>query len=317
MATPRPGADPQQEVLRLYRLMRLAFWSGVPVSVLFVVIGAVSGSSAIIVMMLQGVVDVCVQLFELYAIRQVIRHDVESFPYGAGKLENFGAFLWAVLTIPAAVYVLLTAALRLWHPGEVAYDLSIIAVVVSSARLTTLWVLTSRLRRRLANPSPVLVSFRADTVIDSLSNYGVLLSFGLALLLLWIELPALGDRVDPAVALMIGAYQLVVGVTILRGNFRSLMDLPLPVIDQLTVMRVLAEHHREFERIGMVSTRSLGNERHVEVELAFAGDTPVRRVDETARRVARSLGERIDELRFRLAPVTRIEHDPLDDVEED
>jgi cation diffusion facilitator family transporter len=306
-----------EEVVSLYRIMRVALWTEIPVSVLLIVVGTLSGSSAVLVMTLQAVVDICVQLFELYAIRQTIRRDVEAFPYGAGKLENFGAFLWAVLTIPAAVFVLVTSGLKLWQPDAVAYGLSTLAIAVSATRLVLLWVFTARLRRRLKTPSPVLVSFLADTKIDTLSSLGVLLSFAIAVGLLAAGLPALGDRVDPGVALLIGAYQLAVGVTILRGNFRSLMDLPLSVVDQLTVMRVLADHHRDFEHIGMVSTRSHGNEKYVEVELAFADDTPVPEIARLSQRIEASLGHWIDELRFRLAPVTRIEHDPLDAVGDD
>lgn len=298
-AAARAGDDTRA----LYRVMRWGFWSNLPVTGLLVYVSLTASSSAVLIMMLQAVVDVIVQLFELYALRQVIARDAEEFPYGAGKLENFAAFVWSVLTVPAAVYVLYGAGLDLARPSGVVLDLTLVGVAVSATRLTVLWAALRRLMRRVSRPSPVLASYKADTVIDACSNYGVMLALVAGGVLVEVGLPGLGDRADPAIAALIGVYQLVVGASILWANFRSLMDLPLPVVDQLGLMRVLAARHREFGDIGVVYTRQSGAERQVEVELSFAGDVSLVQAGTVAARLRDDLvalwGEGV---RFRLAP---------------
>jgi divalent metal cation (Fe/Co/Zn/Cd) transporter len=286
--------------------MRWGFWSNIPVAGLLLVVGASAGSSAIVVMMLQNVVDVIVQLFELYAIRQVIARDAEAFPYGAGKLENFAAFLWAVLTIPAALYVLAIAADDLWTPDSVQYGVTILAILVSAARLTVLYVALRKVRSRMGASSPVLTAYQADTKIDMLSNWGVVLSLGAAFGLVAAGAESAGYRVDPAVAIVVAVYSLVLGGRILLGNFRALMDLPLPVVEQLTVMRALAERHAAFEHIGAVETRVSGDERLVDVELQFAPGTTIADVEEVARGLREDLGPRLGDLEVRVAPRTNV-----------
>jgi divalent metal cation (Fe/Co/Zn/Cd) transporter len=284
--------------------MRWGFYSNLPVAALLIFVGATAGSSAIVVMMLQNVVDVIVQLFELYAIRQVIARDAEAFPYGAGKLENFAAFLWAVLTIPAAVYVLVTAAGELVAPDTVQYGVTIVAILVSATRLTILYVALQRVQRRMGASSPVLVAYQADTLVDMLSNWGVVLSLAAALALVSAGAAGVGDRVDPAVALVVAVYQLTLGGRIMLGNYRALMDLPLPVVEQLTVMRALAERHAAFEHIGAVETRVSGDDRIVDVELQFAPGTTIGHVEDVARSLRCDLGRRLGDLELRVAPRT-------------
>jgi divalent metal cation (Fe/Co/Zn/Cd) transporter len=301
-----PGPSPGDDVRALYRVMRWGFWSNLPVVALLIGVGATASSSAILVMMLQNVVDVIVQLFELYAIRQVIARDAEAFPYGAGKLENFAAFLWAVLTIPAAIYVLATAAGDLVTPDAVEYGVTILAILVSATRLTVLFVALRRVRERMGASSPVLEAYQADTLIDMLSNWGVVLSLAAGLALVSAGVASVGDRLDPAVAIMVAVYQLGLGGRIMLGNFRALMDLPLPVVEQLTVMRALAERHAAFEHIGAVETRVSGDDRIVDVELQFAPGTSIAHVEGVARGLRADLGPRLGGLEVRVAPRTQV-----------
>ena len=309
-AMPAPAAavapSAGDDVRALYRVMLWGFWSGLPVAALLIVIGVTARSSAVTVMMLQNVVDVIVQLFELYAIRQVIARDAEAFPYGAGKLENFAAFLWAVLTIPAAVYVLVTAFGDLIAPDHIQFGLTIVAIAVSATRLTILYVALKRVRRRMGASSPVLAAYVADTMIDMLSNWGVIVSLVAAFALVAASMGAVGDRIDPAVASVIALYQLSLGAGILLGNFRALMDLPLPVVEQLTVMRALAERHAEFEHIGAIETRVSGDDRMVDVELQFLPGTALEYVEDVAAELRDDLSRRLEGLELRVAPRLRL-----------
>lgn len=55
-----------------------------------------------------------------------------------------------------------------------------------------------------------------------------------------LDLPAVGERAAPAVALVIACQMVWIGVSLVRHDLRSLMDLPLSDNEQLRVMRAAA-----------------------------------------------------------------------------
>lgn len=74
---------------RLFSIMLWGYLTGIPGIVMFVVTALLSGSAAIGVYALQYPIDLAVQTFALYAIRQSIGRNIFRYPYGLGKLENF------------------------------------------------------------------------------------------------------------------------------------------------------------------------------------------------------------------------------------
>jgi len=288
---------------RLHRLMLWGYFSLFPFAVMFIVMAALANSSAVVVYTVQSAISITVQTFSIYAIRQVMSGDQFRFPYGAGKLEDFSAFLCGVLYVPTGLYMAFDAASRLVHPQHVGYVLSLIPIGLSAMRMVVLYVLVRRLARRVKAPSPLLRAYLLDYRVGLLSDVGVIGAFAVGWLLVRQGLVSMGDRVDPLIGLTISLYMVWVGVFLVRRNFSALMDLPLPEDEQLRVMKVLARHYADYETIGMLYTRASGKRRFVEIELVFPGERTIDEIAALSTAMEEGLAAEMPGLTFRIIPV--------------
>ena len=291
------------ETITLYKLLKWGLAVEVPIVIMMVTSAVVTGSAALVAMAAQSGVALVINGFAVYAMSQVMRENAYNFPYGAGKLENFSAFLCGVLYVPSGLYVLFDSIERLIHAPEVGYLLGLIPVSITFLSGAVLFVFASRLRHRTNNPSPLLISYRADYLIGMLTDGGIIIAFALATVLIDLGEPAIGDRIDPAVALVIALYMLWIGVSLVRHNFRALMDLPLSEEEQLTITRVIGHHYADYDLVGTLYTRSSGTRRFVEVELGFDGEKSVEHVHVLSRHMEKALAEELPGLHFRIVPV--------------
>jgi cation diffusion facilitator family transporter len=291
------------ESARLYKLLRWGLIVEIPVVAITSVSAVLASSAALVALAAQSGIALVINAFAVYAMRQVLRHNVYSHPYGAGKLENFSAFLCGVLYIPSGLYVLFDSVERLIHAPEVGYITGLIPVAITFSTGAVFFTLSRRLMRRTADPSPLLIAYKADYFIGMMTDGGVLIAFVVGTLLAGSSLLAVGDRIDPAVAFVMACYMVWVGVDLVRHNFRALMDLPLPEEHQLSITRVLADHYADYDSVGTLYTRTSGNRRFVEVELGFDGERSVEHVHLLSRHMERDLAEQVPGLRFRIVPV--------------
>ena len=291
------------ESRRLYRLLKIGLVIEVPLVVLTVTSAIIAGSAALIALAAQSGIALVINAFAVYAIRQVLRENVYTHPYGAGKLENFSAFLCGVLYVPSGLFVLYDSIERLIDAPEVGYITGLIPVVCTFATGAILFTMAKRLTNRTADPSPLLVAYKADYFIGMCTDGGVLVAFVLgSLLVSWGE-PAIGDRIDPIIALVMAVYMLYIGQELVRHNFRALMDLPLDEKEQLAITKVLAHHYADYDEVGIVFTRQSGNRRYVEIELGFEGEKTVEHVHRLSRHMEEDLSAELPGLFFHIVPV--------------
>jgi ferrous-iron efflux pump FieF len=288
---------------RLYRLMLWGYFSLFPFTVMFIVMAAIANSSAVVVYTVQSAISITVQTFSIYAIRQVMGGNQFRFPYGAGKLEDFSAFLCGVLYVPSGLYMAYDASMRLVHPQHVGYVLSLIPICLSAIRMVILYLLVRRLARRTRAPSPLLRAYLLDYRVGVLSDIGVISAFAVGWLLVHQGLVTMGDRVDPLIGLTISLYMVWVGASLVRRNFRALMDLPLPESEQMRVMKVLARHYADYDTIGTLYTRASGKLRFVEIELVFPGERTLDEIDALSTAMEEALAAEMPGLTFRIIPV--------------
>lgn len=292
-----------EELAQLYRMVQVGFWTLWPMLALFFIIGILTDSSTILAILIQFAASIAVSLFALITLRAALNQNVFNFPYGAGKLENFSAFLQGALLIPSAAYLIYSSTLRLITPGNVSYDLGQIAVVISLLRGAYLWWWVSSLMRRFPTPSPLLHSYHVDYKWAAISDVGIILAFLLASLLLRWGYPGLGLRVDPLLAIVIAGLLLKNSIVLVVRNFQSLVDLPLPEADQLKILQVLVRHHESYENIGTIFSRSSGKTRFIELELAFPGDLSLEALETLRRTMEEDLSHSFQDLSFRIIPL--------------
>jgi len=270
---------------------------------MFIVMGALANSSAVVVYTAQSVISITVQTFSIYSIRQVLRENAFRYPYGAGKLEDFSAFLCGVLYVPSGLYMAGDAVTRVVHPQQVGYVLSMIPIALSATRMVAMYAGVVRLSHRTKVPSPLLRAYLLDYRVGVLSDVGVLSAFAVGWLLVHQGHVAAGDRVDPLIGLTISVYMVWVGVSLVRRNFRALMDLPLPEDEQLLIMKVLAGHYRDYDSIGTLYSRASGKLHFVEIELVFPADRTLGEIEALSDHMEHALAEELPGLTFRIIPV--------------
>lgn len=284
-------------------MVQVGFWTLWPMLALFIVVGILTNSSTILAIMIQFAASIAVSLFALLTLRTALHQNLFSFPYGAGKLENFSAFLQGALLAPSAAYLIYSSALRVITPGEVSYGLGLIAVGISLLRGAYLWWWVSSLRRRFPAPSPLLQSYYVDYKWSAISDVGVILAFLLASLLLRWGSTGLGLRVDPLLAILIAGLLLQNSIVLVIRNFRSLVDLPLPEADQLKILQALARQHERYENIGTIYSRSSGKTRFIELELVFPGEISLEAIEILRKTMEADLSRSFQDLSFRIIPL--------------
>lgn len=292
---------------RLYRLLWWGFLIEIPLVILAVSTAVVAGSAALIALAAQSGVALVLNGFALYSTHQVMRENVYAFPYGAGKLENFSAFLCGALYLPSALFIMYDSIERLIEVPEVGYLEGLIPVTATFLSGTALFIAATRLKHRTVNPSPLLRSYRLDYLTGMLTDGGILIAFVLATVIVGMGYPQIGDRIDPAIALAVSIYMLWAGVSLVRENFRALMDLPLSEKEQLEIMGVLAHHFADYDEVGTVRSRLSGKRRFVDIELGFDGSKTLDEINRISRHMERDLGQKIPDLDFRVTPLWKPE----------
>lgn len=296
-----------KETRGLYRLLWWGFIIEIPIVIMTVATAILAGSAALIAMAAESAVALVINGFALYSTHQVMRENIYEFPYGAGKLENFSAFLCGALYIPSGLFVMYDSVERLIEAPEVGYLIGLVPVTITFVTGTSLYYAATRLKRRTVNPSPLLRSYRLDYLTGMLTDGGILIAFALAWVIVGLGYPAIGDRIDPAIALAVSLYMLWAGVSLVRENFRALMDLPLSEKEQMAIMGVLAHHFADYDEVGAVRSRLSGKRRFVDIELGFDGSKPLDEINRISRHMERDLGEKIPDLDFRVTPLWKPE----------
>ena len=298
----------ESEGIHLFRLHVWGQLTLIPMTALFIATAWLANSASVLVICVQSAIAIVINSFSLYALHQVVRSNVYQFAYGAGKLENFSAFLLGVFYVPSGLYLAADALVRLYHPPVVGYELSQLAIVFSALRMLVLYLLVRRLAQQSKNPSPLLRSTLLDYHLCWINDLGVCVALAIAWACVALHVPEMGNRIDPLVALAISLYMLWIGASLVWNNFRSLVDLPLPEKQQIEIMRVLARHYHHYDSIGTVFSRASGNRRFVEIEMGFPQSQTIEHVQALSRRMEQDLTAEVPGLSFKIFPMV---HSPI------
>lgn len=104
---------------KFYMLMIWEYISIYFMAAMFLAVSIYTNSSAIYVVAIQYLVSIVINSFAIYTMCQVLSENVYKFPFGAGKLENFSAFLSGFFYVPCAIYIIYDALNRLNVASEV------------------------------------------------------------------------------------------------------------------------------------------------------------------------------------------------------
>ncbi len=297
----REGIDSDESLPKLKNLVDITLYSMIPLMALTAVTGLLSNSITTLAVAFDYGLSFIVQLFAFKSIRTIVKSNVIKFPYGTGKLENFSAIVYGALAIPASLFIIYSSITRLIIPPSIFFGIAQIPLIPNLIRSILLFWKSRQMVQ--TNKSPMVhsyyVNFKVSTVIDT----GVLASFSVVFLLVNIGFIQVANIIDPIISTLLGAYMLINGATLTIGNFRVLIDLPLPEEDQLKIMGILAQEYNDYENIGNIYTRFSGKTRFIELELYLKKDLSMEQITKLSERLENRLRQQFQDLHFVLIPL--------------
>ena len=214
------------------------------------------------------------------------KSNVIKFPYGTGKPENFSAFLYGSLTAP---------------PQSISFTYVRLAMIPAIARALYLFIRARRLNNQ--TDSPMAESYYVNFKVTTLFAAGVLLAFTSAVILTYAGHASVAGYIDPMVSLILSLYMLYNGVKQTVGNFKILMDLPLPEDEQLKIMNVITCEFDNYENVGNIYTRRSGRQRFLDIELYLDENMTIRETACLQSRMQGHLEEYFDGIKLKLIPL--------------
>ncbi len=316
---PNRDSDRNREYRDLFKFIAWMVGTSVPVTAMIVLIGVYSGSLTLVAITMDYGLSLCLNIMSLAALGVVLRQNVFKYPYGAGKLENFTAFVYGVCLIPLAMAVFTFAVKRyLNHPQTLNLWFALL-YVVALIRLAVFAVWITRLGKRHPRHSPLMQAYYADYRISLVYESAIFATLLMGLLISEHGGMKIAVIIDVSVASIIALYYLVVACRLIIRNFRSLIDLPLGEKYQRHILRCLIEEFDAYDGLGAIYTRRSGSEVMIQIEMRFAGDTPLKQIDDLRKRLEEKLRQLDDHVVFQLIPLgpETAPRDPLvEEVEE-
>jgi cation diffusion facilitator family transporter len=282
----------------LMRLSRISLVTLIPLTLAFIVVGYISNSLTILSIALDSGVSLIVQAFAFKTIRMMSSGDHIRFPHGTGKLENFSGLLYGALNIPVALFIIYRAIGDLASPTMTAFTIAQLPMIPSLLRSCYLFWFARRLSRQFDSPliESYVIDFRVAMWFDGL----VIIALASGMLLSVAGMSSVTGYIDPVFSICIALYLLRGAVLLLMGNFKVLMDFPVPENEQIQIIRVLAEEFGAYDQLGSIRTRRSGVQRLVDIELYFSGTVDVAFISALSKRISEKLQARLQHMKVNI-----------------
>ena len=292
-----------EELKGLKRIAELSIYSSLIITPLSVIFSRITGSVTLVIYFIWAAAAIAVKIFALISVRIMLKENQFMFPNGTGKLENFSSFFFGVSIVPIGAYYLVDSVIRLFSPlHSVTYLLCQVPVALSLLMTMGLKILTIHMIRRDTNPSPILSAYNINFNVSLTSDSFLFLAFLAGYILTVLGYDYLSVRVDPVLSVILSLYMIRVGLPLIIGNFRSLIDLPLPEKDMLKILKVTTEFYKEYSGFGMLFTRQSGKQKIIEIELLFDPGISLEKIMEIEKNMSSRINQDIPDVHFRLIP---------------
>ena len=236
-------------------------------AVLKIVVGALTGSHAVMASALYSVNDVLSSIAVTVSLRLSRRRPTASYPYGYGKAE-FVAVGMVSLSIAFGVLFMLLFSLIDVMRG-VNGPPHVISLTMASLSMAVSWVLAKK-GRRLAGTldSPALATSADHHMADAEGSLLVLIGVGGALMGF--------HTLDRIVAIVETIHVVALSGTLLARAVKGLADTALPAED-VDLVRHACAKVPTVQRVEYVRSRRLGHQTWVDVAVAVPPGLTVRR----------------------------------------
>ena len=277
----------------------LSLATGFVVLALKLVAWQVTGSVGLLSDAMESTVNIGAALVAVFALRASNRPPDAEHHFGHGKAEYLSAMFEGFLILAASAAIIATAVNRLLNPQEleqvgIGLAISVLASVLNGA----VGVLLLRVGRK--HRSMVLVADGKHLLTDVWTSAGVVVGVAAVALTGWV-------RLDPIIALAVGANILWTGWGLLRDSVSGLLDERLSDDEIDKVVSVLERHESDQVHFHALQSRAAGRQRFVSVHMLVPGERSVRAAHDLAQDIEDEIGRDLP------GTVVSIHIEPLED----
>ncbi len=284
---------------RLERYAWLSLATGFVVLALKLAAWQITDSVGLLSDALESTVNIGAALVAVFALRAANRPPDAEHHFGHGKAEYLSAMVEGFLILTASAAIIATAVNRLVNPQPLEQvGIGLVISVVASVLNGAVGYLLLRVGRQ--HRSMVLIADGKHLLTDVWTSAGVVVGVAAVAISGW-------DRLDPIIALAVGANILWTGWGLLRDSVSGLLDRRLSDAEIAEVVAVLESHQSDQIHFHALQSRASGRQRFVSVHMLVPGADSVR----SAHDLAVDIEEQID----RVLPetVVSIHIEPLED----
>lgn len=261
------------------------------------IVGILSGSVAILASAIDSLLDLCISLFNLYAITKSEQPANSSFNYGKGKIESLAAVIEGSIISASGAFILYESFKKLILGSELNYLTYSVWVMVFSIIITTLLVLYLNFVAKKSN-NLVIKSDALHYKTDILSNLAVLVALVMIYFTGFNELDAL-------FGIGIGIYIIYSAWTLLKSGVLILLDRALDANIIQSIEKIL--NSAPINSYHDLKTRQSGETYFLEVHLVFNAEISLLEAHD----IADSIEKQIKTLKGSWIVITHL--DPEDD----
>ena len=257
--------DESSNARLLRRITLVAFLTAVLLVMVKAVAWYLSGSVSLLASLLDSGMDAIASLIILIAVRYALQPADEEHRFGHGKAEPLAALAQSVFILGSALFFLLHALDRLWHPLPLQHERLAIGVMLFSLLLTLILVLWQRHVIRQTGSTAIAA--------DALHYAGDLLSNLVVLIGLYFAthgFPQLDTWLGLLIGLWIGWNALKIG----RDALDQLLDRQLPPETLDRIRQVVLAHPQVWGFNDLRTFRS-GPTLHIQLDLELDDHLPL------------------------------------------
>ncbi|WKS95006.1 cation diffusion facilitator family transporter [Riemerella columbina] len=220
-----------------------------------------TNSDAIFSDAMESIVNIIAAFMGLYSLYLASKPKDHDHPYGHGKVEFITAGIEGALIIFAGILIIVQSVSSLLEGNELHQLDWGIGIVAATAVANYIMGYISYQKGKREN-SLVLMSSGKHLQSDTLTTLGVVVS----LVLVYITKI---DWLDAAVALVFGAYIMVVGYKIVRQALSGIMDEKDEALFS-EIVQVLQDHrHKEWIDIHNMKVQQFGAHLHIDAHMTL------------------------------------------------
>jgi len=223
-------------------------------------VGLVSGSVAILASAIDSILDMCVSLFNLFAISNSEKPADNFFNYGRGKIEALASLLEGLIISFSGIYLLYQAYLK-YHSSEKTSYLSESLIIMTLSLIITVFLVLYLNKIAKKTNSMVIKADALHYKTDVYSNIAVLFSLFLVKISGY-------ELVDIIIGSFIAIYIIYSSYELIEEGVFVLLDKSIDTQDVSKIKNIIF-NEKQITNFHLLKTREAANQIFVDVHLVF------------------------------------------------